>query len=71
MNIRFWGTRGSVPAAGRWTQRYGGNTSCVELRAADFVVDSRFVRDDGKGLSDHDAIGVAIEWTRETRVARR
>jgi hypothetical protein len=43
----------------------------VELRAADFVVDSRFVRDDGKGLSDHDAIGVAIEWTRETRVARR
>lgn len=35
MKIRFWGTRGSIAAPGPSTVRYGGNTSCVELRAAD------------------------------------
>src|SRR5919202_1853812 len=35
MKIRFWGTRGSVPTPGPRTARFGGNTSCVELRAAD------------------------------------
>ena len=34
MRIRFWGTRGSLPKPGRTTLRYGGNTSCVELRTA-------------------------------------
>ena len=33
MNLRFWGTRGSVPAARPETRRYGGNTSCVEVGA--------------------------------------
>lgn len=33
MLIRFWGTRGSVPAPGRRTAFFGGNTSCVEVRA--------------------------------------
>ncbi|HEX5723892.1 MAG TPA: MBL fold metallo-hydrolase [Longimicrobiaceae bacterium] len=28
-----WGTRGSVPAPGPDTVRYGGNTSCLEVRA--------------------------------------
>ncbi len=32
MRIRFWGTRGSLPKPGKTTLRYGGNTSCVELR---------------------------------------
>lgn len=35
MRVRFWGTRGSVPTPGATTIRYGGNTSCVEVRAAD------------------------------------
>src|SRR3990167_3380792 len=35
VQIRFWGTRGSIAAPGRKTARYGGNTSCVELRAPD------------------------------------
>ena len=35
MKIRFWGTRGSIATPGPKTVRYGGNTSCVELRAAD------------------------------------
>ena len=33
MLIRFWGTRGSIAKAGATTARYGGNTSCVELRS--------------------------------------
>lgn len=35
MRVRFWGTRGSIPQPGHSTLRYGGNTSCVEVRAAD------------------------------------
>jgi CheY-like chemotaxis protein len=35
MRVRFWGTRGSIPKPGRTTLRYGGNTSCVEVRASD------------------------------------
>jgi phosphoribosyl 1,2-cyclic phosphodiesterase/DNA-binding response OmpR family regulator len=33
MQVRFWGTRGSIATPGRSTVRYGGNTSCVEIRA--------------------------------------
>ena len=35
MIVRFWGTRGSLAKPGPTTLRYGGNTSCVELRSAD------------------------------------
>jgi len=34
MRVRFWGTRGSIPKPGPDTVRYGGNTSCVEVRTA-------------------------------------
>ena len=30
--LRFWGTRGSLPIPGPDTLRFGGNTSCVEVR---------------------------------------
>ena len=30
--VRFWGVRGSVACAGPETVRYGGNTSCLEIR---------------------------------------
>jgi len=33
--VRFWGTRGSIAAPGDRTARYGGNTSCTEVRGAD------------------------------------
>ena len=33
MRVRFWGTRGSIAKAGPGTLRYGGNTSCVEVRS--------------------------------------
>jgi diguanylate cyclase (GGDEF)-like protein len=38
MHVRFWGTRGSIAAPGPNTARYGGNTSCVEVRAPDGTV---------------------------------
>jgi len=33
MQVRFWGTRGSIATPGPSTVRYGGNTSCVEVRS--------------------------------------
>lgn len=33
MKITFWGVRGSYPVPGAATVRYGGQTSCVELRS--------------------------------------
>jgi CheY-like chemotaxis protein/phosphoribosyl 1,2-cyclic phosphodiesterase len=35
MRVRFWGTRGSLARPGPTTVRYGGNTSCVEVRTPD------------------------------------
>jgi phosphoribosyl 1,2-cyclic phosphodiesterase len=34
MKIRFWGVRGSIPAPGPETNRYGGNTSCVSVHTS-------------------------------------
>lgn len=31
MRLRFWGVRGSIPAPGPDTIRYGGNTACVSI----------------------------------------
>ncbi|MEC7239719.1 MAG: MBL fold metallo-hydrolase [Myxococcota bacterium] len=35
MEIHFWGNRGSIPSPGPETVRYGGNTTCVEIRNGD------------------------------------
>jgi len=32
MKIKFWGVRGSIPSPGPATVRYGGNTTCIEVR---------------------------------------
>ena len=47
MRARFWGTRGSIAKAGAATLRYGGNTSCVEVRADDGTL---VVLDAGSGI---------------------
>jgi phosphoribosyl 1,2-cyclic phosphodiesterase len=47
MNVKFWGVRGSLPVPGRKTERYGGNTSCVEVRSAS---GTRVVVDAGTGI---------------------
>ncbi|MBN2191293.1 MAG: MBL fold metallo-hydrolase [Polyangiaceae bacterium] len=46
--VRFWGTRGSIPTPGHSTRRYGGNTSCVEVR----VDDALFICDGGTGMRE-------------------
>ena len=46
--VKFWGTRGSIPTPGHSTRKYGGNTSCVELR----IGDSLFICDAGTGLRE-------------------
>lgn len=47
MRVRLWGTRGSLAAPGADTARYGGNTSCVEVRGPDGTV---LVLDAGTGI---------------------
>ena len=47
MLARIWGCRGSLAAPGPDTVRYGGNTSCVEIRAND---DEIIVLDAGTGI---------------------
>lgn len=47
MKVRFWGVRGSYAVPGPDTSRYGGNTSCVEVK-----IDGgpRIVLDAGTGI---------------------
>lgn len=44
--VRFWGVRGSIPSPGPDTVYYGGNTSCVEVRADGELI----ILDAGTGL---------------------
>lgn len=46
ISVRFWGVRGSIACGGRDTARYGGNTSCVEVRCAERL----FIFDAGTGV---------------------
>jgi phosphoribosyl 1,2-cyclic phosphodiesterase len=46
MRVKFWGVRGSTPTPQAENLRYGGNTSCVELR----VDGQLFIFDCGTGL---------------------
>lgn len=57
MQATIWGCRGSLAAPGPETVRYGGNTSCVEVRLADgtlLVLDAGTgIRPLGLTLTDH------------------
>jgi len=44
--VRFWGVRGSIACSGPRTMRYGGNTSCVEVRCGERLL----IFDGGTGL---------------------
>ena len=46
LRVKFWGVRGSIPTPGPTTLEYGGNTSCVEIRAGRQLV----ILDAGTGL---------------------
>lgn len=43
--VRFWGVRGSIASPGSSTVKYGGNTSCVEVRCGEKL----FILDIGSG----------------------
>ena len=47
MKVTLWGTRGSLASPGPETARYGGNTSCVEVRGKDNAL---LILDAGTGL---------------------
>lgn len=47
MHVKIWGCRGSLAAPGPETVRYGGNTSCVEVRLDD---GSLIILDAGTGI---------------------
>lgn len=44
--VRFWGVRGSIACPGPQYARYGGNTSCIEVRLGERVI----IFDAGTGL---------------------
>jgi phosphoribosyl 1,2-cyclic phosphodiesterase len=46
LTVRFRGVRGSIPSPGMETARYGGNTSCVELRCDGHLL----ILDAGSGI---------------------
>ncbi len=54
MRARIWGCRGSLASPGPETVRYGGNTSCVELRLSD---DRLLIIDAGTGIR---GLGVSL-----------
>ncbi|MBV6520216.1 MAG: Ribonuclease BN [Gemmatimonadaceae bacterium] len=54
MRLRFWGTRGSCPSPGPSTNRYGGNTTCLEVRTDD---DDLLIFDAGTGIRE---LGLAL-----------
>lgn len=46
VSVRFWGVRGSIPSPSPETAHYGGNTSCIELRADNQIL----ILDAGSGI---------------------
>ena len=54
MRIKFWGVRGSTPTPQAGNLRYGGNTSCVEVRFAN----SLYIFDCGTGFR---SLGLQLE----------
>jgi phosphoribosyl 1,2-cyclic phosphodiesterase/CheY-like chemotaxis protein len=52
--VKLWGVRGSIPVPGPSTVRYGGNTSCVEVRADGEII----ILDAGTGIR---ALGLALD----------
>jgi phosphoribosyl 1,2-cyclic phosphodiesterase len=57
VRAKIWGARGSVPAPGPETIRYGGNTSCVQVILDDGTI---IVLDAGTGLR---SLGLALGGT--------
>jgi phosphoribosyl 1,2-cyclic phosphodiesterase len=54
VKVRFWGTRGSIATPGPATLKYGGNTSCVEVRTKGHIL----VFDAGTGIHN---LGIQLQ----------
>ena len=48
MDVKFWGTRGSVPTPGADTRLFGGNTACCSVRCGETIV----ILDAGTGIRE-------------------
>lgn len=53
-SVTFWGVRGSIACPGERTVRYGGNTSCLEIRCGGRLL----IFDAGTGLRD---LGIRLQ----------
>jgi hypothetical protein len=74
MEITFWGVRGSYPVPGPATVRYGGQTSCVEVRAksgAGVIIDAgtglralgqKLAREGGAGPRRYSILLSHVHW---------
>ena len=62
MRAKIWGCRGSLAAPGPETIRYGGNTSCLEIRPSDGRM---LVIDAGTGIRN---LGVSLRGDHPARV---
>jgi len=47
LKFKFWGVRGSIPSPGPRTARYGGNTTCIEVRSDNGTL---IILDGGTGI---------------------
>src|SRR5579859_1664131 len=59
VRVKIWGARGSIPAPGPETMRYGGNTSCVEVTLSDGTT---LILDAGTGIRN---LGLAMGEVRD------
>ena len=66
MKIRFWGVRGSIPVPGPGTVRYGGNTTCIEIRTDN---NELIILDAGTGIEAR-AVGKVVLHRHIDKVTR-
>jgi phosphoribosyl 1,2-cyclic phosphodiesterase len=67
MYIRCWGSRGSVPVSGKEYIKYGGDTTCMEIRSQDndlIIIDSGTgIRKLGEKLAKENEKNITILYT--------
>jgi phosphoribosyl 1,2-cyclic phosphodiesterase len=59
LSVKFWGVRGSLPTPSRQNMDFGGNTSCVEVRAS---TGESIIFDAGSGIRE-----LGLQLARQTR----
>jgi phosphoribosyl 1,2-cyclic phosphodiesterase len=62
MRVKVWGARGSVPAPGPQMNRFGGNTSCVQVTLSD---GNELILDAGTGIR---ALGVELADSEQVNI---